>query len=47
MLITLCNAALIQVQLANYLVATKEPVGLILNFGENKGDIKRKVKELL
>ena len=36
-----------QVQLVNYLPAKRKPVGLILNFGENKIEIKRKVKELL
>ena len=35
-----------EVQLVNYLVATGKPVGLILNFGETKVEIKRKVKEL-
>ena len=35
-----------EVQLVNYLVATGKPVGLILNFGEKKVEIKRKVKEL-
>jgi GxxExxY protein len=35
-----------EVQLVNYLVATNKPVGLILNFGEKKVDIKRKVKDL-
>ncbi len=35
-----------EVQLVNYLVATGKPVGLILNFGERKVEIKRKVKEL-
>jgi len=33
-----------EVQLVNYLVATGKPVGLILNFGETKVEIKRKVK---
>ncbi len=32
-----------EVQLVNYLVATKKAVGLILNFGKNKVEIKRKV----
>jgi hypothetical protein len=32
--------------LVNYLVATGKPVGLILNFGERKVEIKRKVKDL-
>ena len=35
-----------EVQMVNYLVATKKPVGLIINFGEGKVEIKRKVKEL-
>ena len=35
-----------EVQLVNYLVATGKPVGLILNFAENKVEVKRKVKEL-
>ncbi|MGR3175235.1 MAG: GxxExxY protein [Candidatus Scalindua sp.] len=35
-----------EVQLVNYLVATGKPVGLILNFGESKVDIKRKIKDL-
>ena len=33
-----------EIQLVNYLVATGKPVGLILNFGERKVEIKRKVK---
>ncbi|MFH1719597.1 MAG: GxxExxY protein [Planctomycetota bacterium] len=35
-----------EVQLVNYLVATGKPVGLILNFGEQKVEVKRKVREL-
>ena len=35
-----------EVQLVNYLVATDKPVGLLLNFGQQKVEIKRKVKEL-
>ena len=35
-----------EVQLVNYLVATGKPVGLILNFGERKVQVKRKVKDL-
>lgn len=35
-----------EVQLVNYLVATGRPVGLILNFGEHKVEVKRKVREL-
>ncbi|MBL7175104.1 MAG: hypothetical protein ISS66_04690 [Desulfobacteraceae bacterium] len=33
-------------QLLNYLVATENLVGLILNFGESKVDVKRKIKDL-
>lgn len=36
-----------EVQLVNYLTATKKDVGLILNFGERKVEIKRKVRELM
>jgi GxxExxY protein len=35
-----------EIQLVNYLVATGKPVGLVLNFGERKVEVKRKVKEL-
>ena len=35
-----------EVQLVNYLVATGIPVGLLLNFGEKKVEVKRKVREL-
>ena len=35
-----------EVQLVNYLVATGKPVGLLLNFGEDKVEVKRKVREL-
>ena len=35
-----------EVQLVNYLVATGKPIGLILNFGESKVEVKRKVKDL-
>ena len=35
-----------EVQLVNYLVATGKPVGLIVNFGETKVEIKRKVRIL-
>ena len=35
-----------EIQLVNYLVATGKPVGLVLNFGEQKVEVKRKVKEL-
>lgn len=35
-----------EAQLVNYLVATGKPVGLLLNFGETKVQVKRKVREL-
>jgi GxxExxY protein len=35
-----------EIQLVNCLVATGKPVGLVLNFAEQKVEIKRKVKEL-
>ena len=35
-----------EIQLVNYLVATGKSVGLVLNFGENKVEVKRKVKDL-
>ena len=35
-----------EVQLVNYLVATGKPVGLLLNFGESKVEVKRKIKDL-
>jgi len=35
-----------EVQLVNYLVATGKPVGLVLNFGERKVEVKRKVRQL-
>jgi GxxExxY protein len=35
-----------EVQLVNYLVATGKPVGLLLNFGEQKLEVKRKIKDL-
>lgn len=35
-----------EVQLVNYLVATGKPVGLLLNFGEQGVEVKRKVREL-
>ena len=36
-----------EVQLVNYLVATGKQAGLILNFGEQKVQVKRKVKDLV
>ena len=33
-----------EVQLVNYLVATGKPVGLLLNFGERKVEVKRKAR---
>jgi GxxExxY protein len=35
-----------EVQLVNYLVATGKPVGLLLNFGERKVEVRRKIKDL-
>jgi GxxExxY protein len=34
-----------EVQLVNYLVATKKPVGLLINFAETKVEIKRKYRD--
>jgi len=34
-----------EVQLVNYLVATGKPIGLLINFGESKVDVKRKYKD--
>ena len=35
-----------EIQLVNYLVATGKPVGLLLNFGQDKVQVRRKVKDL-
>ena len=35
-----------EAQLVNYLVATGKPVGLLLNFGEERVEVKRKVRDL-
>ena len=35
-----------EVQLVNYLVATGIPVGLLINFGEDKVEVRRKLREL-
>ena len=35
-----------EAQLVNYLAATGKPVGLLLNFGEHRVEVKRKLKEL-
>ncbi len=35
-----------EVQLVNYLVATRKSVGLLINFGESKVDVKRKIRIL-
>ena len=35
-----------EAQLVNYLVATGKEIGLLLNFGEQKVEVKRKVKDL-
>ncbi len=36
-----------EVQLVNYLTATRKEVGLILNFGPEKVEVKRKVRTLI
>ena len=35
-----------EVQLVNYLFATGKPVGLLFNFGEQKLEVRRKIKDL-
>lgn len=35
-----------EMQLVNYLVATKKDVGLLINFGEEKVEVKRKLRVL-
>lgn len=35
-----------EIQLVNYLTATGLPVGLLINFGESRVEVKRKVREL-
>ena len=35
-----------EIQLVNYLVSTNKDVGLILNFAEDKVEVKRKIKKL-
>jgi len=35
-----------EVQLVNYLVATRKPVGLLLNFAEKEVQVKRKIRQL-
>lgn len=35
-----------EVQLVNYLTATDKDVGLLINFGEKKVEVKRKVRQL-
>ncbi len=35
-----------EIQLVNYLTATHKDVGLIINFGEKRVEVKRKVREL-
>ncbi len=35
-----------EIQLVNYLTATKKDVGLLINFGEKKVEVKRKVRVL-
>jgi len=34
-----------EIELVNDLVATGKPVGLVLNFGERKVDVRRKVRQ--
>ena len=40
-------ASAYEAQLVNYLVATGKPVGLLINFGVTKVEVKRKVKDLM
>jgi len=40
-------SAIHEAQLVNYLVATGKDVGLLINFAEEKVEIKRKMRELL
>ncbi len=35
-----------EVQLVNYLVATRKPVGLLINFGAGGVEVRRKVRQL-
>jgi GxxExxY protein len=35
-----------EVQLVNYLVATRKPIGLLINFGPQSVEVRRKVREL-
>jgi GxxExxY protein len=35
-----------EVQLVNYLSATRKPIGLIINFGERSVEVKRRLREL-
>ena len=35
-----------EIQLVNYLVATGKDIGLLLNFGQKRVEVKRKVREL-
>jgi len=35
-----------EIQLVNYSVATGKPLGLLINFGQEKGEVRRKVKKL-
>jgi GxxExxY protein len=35
-----------EVQLVNYLIATNKPIGLLINFGPNGVEVKRKLKDL-
>jgi GxxExxY protein len=40
-------AAAHELQLVNYLAATRMPVGLLINFGETKVEVKRRVLSLI
>lgn len=41
-----CLTTAHEVQLVNYLTATGLPVGLLVNFGESRVEVKRKVRDL-
>lgn len=35
-----------EMQIVNYLVSTGKPIGLLINFGEHRVDVRRKVRDL-
>ena len=35
-----------EIQLVNYLVATRKPLGLLINFGSSKVEVRRKIRDL-